>query len=404
MTARTLSIGLAVAASLAALATGASSCSLTGGSPGPIVPDSTLFIVGVIEASPDTVVHHAQVFVGTLHDPQDRSYQIFADPEANLGRELYLPDLWAQVVIRAQMLSIRPMGTSEARVTVTGPLGDARQSSVAFVHESRGVYGDAANALPRIPGARYRLDVEMPDGRRYRATTSTPEPYQIEVPAVIRPTSRLVVHGPGNWSELSDLVDFPCQGDPDPSASLSVWSTSMNRQLDAEAWLEPDWRRLLFSDRGDHFRSFMFKITTPSAFEEGMECSTVWGTDSNSSRWDRSRLYIRLAQYSQELSKTYESPFREFTTQGRQADGVTKDPWYDDVLIARVEANDERDPGHLFRISTLDAVGLDGHARKATDAVGVFGGLTARYLTRWIEPVRTFDPDTLDWTYHPEHP
>ena len=405
MTLRTLlfaGLGLACVAGLAA---GVASCSLVDDGPGPIVPDSTLFIVGVLEASPDTVVHHAQVFVGTLHDPEQRYYDIHADPEVNLGRELFLPDLWAQVMVKAQMLDIRPMGTSEARVSVTGPLGTPTEATVVFVHESRGVYGDAAGALPRIPGARYRLDVEMPDGRHYVSETTTPQPYQIEVPDVLRPESHYNYHGPGNWTEISDTVRLPCTGDPDPYASVSIWSASMHHQLDSESLLEPDWRRLWFSDRGDHLRaSTFFSIVTPSAFEGGLSCSVVWTTDSNTSRWDRSPLFIRLVQLSPELSRTYESPFREFTTQARPDDIRFDDPWYDDVLIARVEANDSRDKTYLPRVSNIDIVGAGGTRSKATDAVGVFGGMTARYITTWIEPVRSFDPDTLSWTYHPEHP
>ena len=371
-------------------------CDLGGGEPAMVSPD-TPFIVGVLEVSPDTAIHHPQVFVGTLNDPQDDHYDLFADAEANLGRELFLPDFWAQVMVKSAFLHLRPLGEPDAEVTITGPLGEPTETTVALAHETHGAYGDLEHALPLVPAARYRLDVTWPNGRRYTAETHTPTPASITVPDTIRSPTTYTYHGPGDWTEIGEVQEFECDPDPDPASPVSIWSGNRDRRLDAETFVLESWQQLPFSDRGDHLRGSIFHIKTPSAYEDGMDCYDRWTAASRTSRWDVTPAYHRLAQLSDDLAIWYQPPFFEFTTSSKPDDILFDDPWYTAVIDARAKADNSRDQTYLPRISNIRPA--DGGP---ADAVGVFGGMTSRYLTRTLVPVRSFDPDTLDWNYHPD--
>lgn len=379
-----------------ALLLGLAGCDLGGGEPA-MVPDNTPFIVGVLEVSPDTVIHHPQVFVGRLADPRDDGYDIFSDAEANLGRELFLPDFWAQVVIKAGFLHLRPLGEIDAAVSLTGPLGDPAETTVSLAHETRGAYGDREHALPLMPSARYRLDVTLANGRRYTAETHTPASPSLPVPDTVYSPTTYTYHGPGDWTEIGEPQDFDCQPDLESDSPVSIWSAATNPNFDAELFVLDSWQQLPFADRGNHLRGSIFHVVTPSAYPDGMDCYARWAAGSTMSRWDILPLYVRLAQLSGDLAGWYEPPFFEFTTSGHPEDILFDDPWYTAVIDARSDADNSRDQTYLPRISNVRPA--DGGP---ADAVGVFGGMTARYLTRTLVPVRSFDPDTLDWDYHPD--
>lgn len=128
-----------------------------------------------------------------------------------------------------------------------------------------------------------------------------------------------------------------------------------------------------------------------------MDCYVRWTAAIRTSRWDVTSASFRLTQLSNDLEIWYEPPFFEFTTSSRPDDILFDDPWYTAVIDARAAADNSRDQTYPPRISNIRPA--DGGP---ADAVGVFGGMTARYLTRTLVSVRSFGPGTLDWPYHPD--
>lgn len=390
---------------LAALTLVAASCDVFG-STGKMVNDATPFIVATLEASPDTAIHYPQVFVGTLTDPQDPRYDFLRDPTRDVGEGLFQPDLWAQVMIKAAYVELRADPTEGAQVSLTGPLGAPEARTAVLMYEGSGVYGDVGNALPLSPDARYRLDVRLPDGRAYTAQTHTPPPYHISAPDTLHSATEYIYHGPGQWTEWGTEVPIDCAPALNANAPLTTYKFNAQLEFDHEVFLLDPGERFAFQDRGEHLRDgSRYVISTHGAYSDYRNlCGVVFGTDANTSRWDRTPVYMRVAQMSSDLARYYEAPYSQIAFRPQEGDPLWDDPWDDNVVDAREDAGAIRDRTYLPRISNIRSVGPDGEPLAETDAVGVFGGLTARYLTRTLVPIRSFDPDTLDWTYHPSHP
>ena len=135
--------GLVVSVALAGF-TGCDSANPYGNVTVRLVPDDTPIIVSTLEYSPDTTFHHAQVYVGTVTDPLDRSYDLFQDAEHRPGFEMWHPSFWAQVGMKLYRLHLRPTPDDGASVSITGPLNGGSAQTIRFAFETRGVYGDTA--------------------------------------------------------------------------------------------------------------------------------------------------------------------------------------------------------------------------------------------------------------------
>lgn len=379
-------------------------CDLFGGeevSRTKLVQDETVFIVSTLEASPDTTIHHPQVFVGRLSDPLDPEYRVVYDPTVPKGIEFYMPTFLAQVMWKSEHLRLRYEPDAEAEVTITGPLGE-RARTVAFQHERNGVYGDLAGGLPVVPGAAYRLDVRLADGRAYTAQTRTPEVPTFAPPDTFYMPLELVQNEPGVWTERNvneEVHHFECT--PSPSdAPLTVYQSAGTEVYDRRVWgLQPG-EELWYADRNDYVRQGQgYRIVTHDAYNDYDNCAVLWTNHSRNPFQEWLPIYLRLEQVGSDLAQWYEESQVWVSTKFKEGDVLWEDPWVDNVMDRRLDAVAFRDTTYLPSISNIDRVGPDGEPlpRSASDAVGIFGGYTARYARSVLRPIRSWDPDTLDW-------
>ncbi len=354
-----------------------------------LVPDSTVFIVSTLEASPDTSFHHTQVYVGRLSDPLDFNYQLFADREHKPNEEMWMPIQWCQVGMKLRNLQLRPHPDNTAEVSITGPLGQAGEQTVRFQHERRGVYGDLDEELVRVPHGSYRLDVTLADGRRYTAETTLPGlaewavPDTFRVPVELEPDDRSGYRGEGGI--------LPIEWKADEEAVVTVFG--YNRSLTADRaifGLQSD-ESFPHEDRGDYLRmGSLYFVFTPSFSDIGP--ALAWYESSVDPLVYFHDLYLRLYQLSPELSRYYAPEDYEYSI-------VDGDPWAQAQWNTAAVVAD-RDTMYFPSISNVFRVSPSGQVlpKEQSDAVGIFGGYTARYARSAMVPVRNFDPDSLGWT------
>ncbi len=363
----------------------------------PLVPDSTVFIVSTLEYSPDTSFYHPQVYVGRITDPLDRRYDLFLDAEHKPNEELWMPIQWAQVGMKLRDLRLRPHPDETAEVAVTGPLGRTEERTVVFQHERRGAYGDLGRDLVVLPRERYRLDIHLADGRRYTAETRLPDAADWVIPDTIRFPLQLRPLPEGGYVEEygPHLIEWT----PAAGAPLTVYGGTSSLEHDRiRVWGLDNDENFPYEDRGDYLRmgGYYFVFTNGYDLQDG---PFVGWTEF--SRWpllDWLPLHLRLYQLSPELARYY-SPEDYYYTMS------SGDPW----AVQQWAHNDvvaQRDTTFFRSISNILRLGPHGqplpHAQ--SDAVGVFGGYTARYAYSTMKPVRSWDPDSLGWGTEPPLP
>ena len=360
-----------------------------------MVPDGTPFIVATLEATPDTVHYHPQVYVGSLSDPQDFHYNLFADAAHKPGNELWMPTFFAQVAMLGRQLNLRPTPDERASVTVTGPLGMQGEATVAFAHERRGAYGDLERRLVQVARGRYRLDVTLGDGRRYTATTQLPGMGELTLPDTTFIPVRLeeFENGSGYYETHDGAIFYPVEYGE--GAVLSVCRRNMSLEHDRILFGLGPGEEFPYQDRGQYLStSGVYLIATNATMPEGLTpCGTQWTEGTGYRRFDELPNHFALLQMNADLARYYIAEDFEWSH-------PHYDPYSAEQLTRQMDAGAYRDSTFLPSISNIYRVGTDGRAlpKEQSDAVGVFGGYTARYAKNVMVPVRSWDPDSLGWT------
>ena len=367
--------------------------------PGKLVPDRTPFIVSTLEYSPDTLYHHAQVYVARVTDLPN--YRLFNDRERNIGNEVWNPTMWAQVAWKLDDLGLAPTPEPNARVTLTGPLGQPSEAVVELVYERGGVYGDAARSLSIEPEARYRLDVAYPTGEAYTAETVVPRAAAVELPTDFPIMLELQTGETGYFERTIDgeHLTYPCE--EVPGAELTVFKSSTNRWIDAIIFELDESEYFPYEDRGDNYvrGPQTYFIDTNAQEYPTSRCSLTWRMSPSyiAQPLDSFSHYGRYLQIGSELAAYYEREFISFGVRYTESESGY-DP-YSDQGTRELDAVAQGDPAYAFSISNIQKRGPDGEVlpRTQTDAIGVFGGYSARYLRSTVRLVRDWDPCDYGW-------
>ena len=364
-----------------------------GGPLAPIVRDGTPYILSVLEATPDTVHHHAEVYVGRLFNALDFSYDPYGDPPTiEPLKRIWQPMLSSQVTNMCAAMRLRPEADTDAEVHVIGPLGQPEQARVAFVHEAHGVYGDVARRLVLVEGARYRLEVRLSDGQRYEAETVIPARGAWELPERVEIQTRFERDKDGLPGEYGE-ARLPFYTIPeDAVALLESWNGDLafDRMLFG---LYPE-ENFRFQSRGNWLRGTLVGQHTitpdnPYGFSYLMEESnkylrSVWALAPNhvTVRYDSLYEYRTLQFLNRDLFHWYNNVHFTVTIPPRDSLSHRYDQHF--------EASEARDTTYLPRLSNVYRVDESGQRqpRVPGDAVGVFAAYSARYYKLRLVPVR----------------
>jgi len=362
-----------------------------------LVPDNTIFIASAIEATIDTVHHYPEVYVGSITHKKG----FFKGPGPVIIPGIWWPMLNAQVNFATSSWDLVRTDINDAIVTITGPLGCDGEKTVTFENEGLGVYGDVNHELELLPEERYRLDVILPDNRHYRAETILPGLIEWDVPGdsvevelTLSKSGETVYREEAADNEsLRFVYQIPEYG----------WMTTTQVNYSDD---DPD--KLAQSSAAGEFPGFLYGDRGPF-LRQGPRYSIVTNSNPNAPavrtlgpNWSKSSLdplldsrtaWMRVSQMNEDLSRRwfYRNVFIFFG-------GISGDPrsiQSDEAALARRNEDTE----YMFRISNIQKLGENGKpaAREDLDAIGVFGGFSSAYRKVTMTPVRSWDPDTLNW-------
>ena len=358
----------------------------------PIVQDGTPYILSVLEATPDTVHHHPEVYVGRVYNALSFDYDPYLDPPTiEPLKRIFQPMLSSQVTNMCAMMRLRPEADTDAEVWVVGPLGEAGETRVAFTHEAVGVYGDVSRRLVLREGSRYRLEVGLSDGRRYEAETEIPERGEWNLPSRLEiPTKLYRESDTGIMSESGEQT-LPFY--TIPAGAVAVFE-SWNGELEFDRMLfgmHPG-ENFRFQSRGNWLRGTLVgqhAITSDDPYGFGpyakdRDIRSVWVVDANHIvvRYDSLYEYRTLQFLNKDLFMWYNNVHFIVTTPTRDSLGYRSDEHY--------AASKARDTTYLPRLSNLHRVNESGQRqpRVPGDAVGVFAAYSARYYKMRLVPLR----------------
>jgi hypothetical protein len=355
------------------------------------VPDNTIFIVSTLEATADTVHHYPEVYVGSVTHKKDF---FKGKPWVEVIEGIWWPILNAQVNKTTRSTDLVRTDINDARVRITGPLDSPKERTVGFAAEGLGVYGDQNYELKLNPGGTYRLDVTLDDGRRYHSTTTLPQLPVWSVPETLDVELKLESNGRTHFEQNVSEGQIRLPFEPAPDAWMTTGQINYKGNDESlQAGQQPQFQ---YRDRGKYLRSGgNYLIRTLSSFPDRLFYGPVWSESSDKPLKNEQTTYMRLSQLNEDLSKQwlYQNIFIFI---GASDEGYWAKK--DDAFVSAHFGN-ERTSTYLFENSNILKVGANGETlpKARTDAIGVFGGFSTVYRTMVMKPVRSWDPDTLDW-------
>lgn len=367
-----------------------------------IVPDNTIFIASTLEVTADTVHHYPEVYVGSVVHKKGK-YAVDIGPEVIPG--IWWPMLNAQVNKSTTRFDLTRTDINDAGVTITGPLDSEREKTVAFENEGVGVYGDVNYELELLPKERYRLDIILSDQRHYKAETVLPGLIEWEVPAEAE--VELTINKTGVTETGEDIYREVAADNESLRFVYKIpehgWLTTAQLNFSDD---DPDnliqssatgaIEGFQYGDRGPFLRDgaaySIFTNTNPNV-PEVRTLGPIWSKNSLDPLLESRTSWMRVSQMNEDLSRRwfYQNLFIFFGSFSEDHYSVQSD---EAALATR-----NSDTGYWFRISNIQKLGEDGEpvSKDELDAIGVFGGFSTAYRRIKMIPVRSWDPDTLNW-------
>lgn len=349
-----------------------------------MMPDNTPYIAGLIEASYDTTHHYPEVVVGYMTDVNDS----FHPDVLTSYPAIYNPTLLTQLVKSSYGFGFAFEAETEATVTVTGPLDTAKEQTVIFIHEGKGVYGDQNYELPREPEGRYRLDITLPDGREYTAQTIIPEAVDMSLADSINIHLRYEPFGDGTpREEFIQPTPIIFNTPADYFMTVLQYNTDKDREL---LLMEPN-ESFAYTDRSNYLRTGIgYAVGFPKPFPP----------DTLLRRWtqnlDKPRdeilmdkhYWLRFSFFSKGIGRMF-IPLVDFYSAGQK--------FQEEIVYPRLDALAAGDSTYLFDVSTINKIGKNGSVLPKTDsdAIGFFGGYFSMYRQTTLYPIRNFDLDSV---------
>lgn len=343
---------------------------------------NTPFIMGQIEASPDTLLHYPEVVIGWVNSANSlEEYEPIKDLYP-----LYKPTMHSSVIklFNELHLDYRPDGGAE--VIISGPLGHADEQRVYFQHIENGVYLDFNRSLSLRSGASYRLEVTMSDGRVYESQTTLPEEFDVYFPETYTMNSSLEFYGTGeamDWGldELRSSTYYPPKG-----AFIGV--EQLNTNYDHLIFDVETTDDMPYSYAGNHARQgarFNYigdmRMGVVSTFRYMMDLirrdQVIYDAET----------YFRISFHNKDIG-SYLYPL---TNSVALEDTVSLQYIYD--ITDRVDLHDHT---HLLLDSNIEFKGFSADSMNlGRGAIGNFSGSTAVYRTVKIELQRNYNLDSL---------
>lgn len=350
------------------------------------LPENTPFIMGLLEATYDTVHHHPEIVVGFVNNVEG---YINPDRMRNIPR-LFNTTLYTQVTKTTRLFHLTFTPDKEALVFVAGPVNHKEEKKVLFEYLGEGLYGDTKYDLNLIPGEEYKLNVEFSDGRSYQKSTKIPGSTSIEVPDSIGIRVDYTPYNDGSAQESSPSDSNYYIKFLYPEGSYYFEAQSNSNRDREQLLLEPE-EEFLYSDRSSYLRdgSLYHIAKTTNVIKDSLR--RQWGQDlydkTEEEVWHSKYFWMRFSFINEDLGDIFHPAFDFYSSREN----------FDEVYNRFIEEFEARNPSYLLDVSTIQKVNEEGEVlpQSETDAVGFFAGYFSVYRTTTLYPLRTFDLDSV---------
>ena len=346
------------------------------------LPPDTPFIMGQIEASPDTLLHYPEVVIGWVNSAD---HYMNHEPISDFF-PLYKPTMLSSVVslLNEYHLHYRPDGG--ASVIISGPLGHVDEERIQFTHMGNGVFVDEHHRLKSRSGASYKLEVTMSDGRIYESLTTLPEEFDVYFPDQFTMNSTLEFYATGEAKDVGMDVLRSSTYYPPKGAFIGV--EQLNTNYDHLIFDTESIDDMPYSYAGNHTRQgARFNLIGNMRMGVVSDYRYLMDLVKREQVIYDAETYFRISFHNKDVGLYLYPLIHTVALQ----DTVSLRYIYN--LTDRVELHDGN---HLLSDSNIEFVRYDADSlHLGRGAIGNFSGSTAVYRTVQIQLNRTYNLDSL---------
>lgn len=367
------------------------SCNISDDRANQLIENETLFIAGFIEAT-NLRLYPTEVYVAYLSN----------DDIPSLGKPIFQPGFKSRFLSRniAEFLSafrFSPRNEPNATVLIEGPLNHPNNSTVELSYTENGRYADSNNLLLAIPLQSYRLTVTLPDGRSYGSVTNIPGAAILQTPEVIEAELTLRCSDTADGIACNERSEFFVIPSIDGKGA-TITLGSLNMSDDARIFLEDGFNN---NPWGNFLRGGSVKYVATNSLNQGevfgeggrFELFSFWSGSSDHPLSFEEQIWVWNYQVPDDFLNWF-STTPTIEVSGKKGD-TTFFYYRNRPLEAVMRGNKE----FLFEITNLRRVNESGNIAEENhrDVMGIFMGYAATYDSTTVIPIRSWDPDTLDW-------
>ncbi|MGM0586846.1 MAG: hypothetical protein ACQETE_00385 [Bacteroidota bacterium] len=348
-----------------------------------MIPDQTPFIVSVMEGTDDTVVDKPlEVYVGRAIDVKEENY---IKPEFT---KIWRPIIDGLVSKHSSHMSFQLYHQNDAQVEVKYEWKGNLQT-IQLTNIGEGVYKDVHDEIQIATGKTYTLEVTL-DGEQYRAETTIPEQVDWHVPDTIIAKPKLGLFETGTYYEDSGMIKMPIDLSKDALLFVGQWNHE-----DDHMYFDVEKGDFPYEYAGPYLRkgsNYTIAVNDELVARDMVDFGPYWIRYSTEPLLYHARVWGRVSQLNEDLTKYYKQIF----TQAFTPDDTD---WYK-YMDRRNDAFFSQDTNYYFKTSNIKPVGPSGDTLswRERKVIGVFGGMSTDYETTVMKAVRTWDPDSVDWT------
>jgi hypothetical protein len=361
----------------------------------PIVQNNTLFIGGAIEATPDSSIYYPQVFVAEVID-QRKSYIAWEDESIfPIMDKLQKAIPITLIMHNLSVLNLKPKGITDAEVKLTGTVNGITQT-INLISEGLGIYSDKERRLTIKPEGTYKLQVKA-KGRTYESTTTLPKLIETNLKETLPITLKLdsvLVNGKYEYREIP--LDHPKVGFKTGVTNSNMAIFQMNVENDKD-FLNS--RNFQYGIHGNWIREgFRYYAYDGNLAPEAVPLE--FGSIPQHQARTQASLFFKATRFDTNLTNWYN---QEYIVTAVNTLLTPEDKKRDQALV---DVTYKRNPAYLWEISSWVKLDDNGNPlpKSQNDALGYFGGVSARYIKSTLQINRNFDPCRYNWKGCPSNP
>lgn len=351
------------------------------------LPDNTPFVMGLVEATDDTVHHFSELIAG--HVSNIEGY--FNDNSTAEIPGLYNPTLWKQATKTFQWFHLNFTPDDQAIVQVTGPVGSPSEKNVQYKSLGGGLFGDVQQELELIARGEYRLHVEYSNGTTYGANTQIPAKPDIHIPDSLALQVDYDPYHDGSAKETSPdhaIYYIPVTY---PEGSY-VTVVQNNANTDRETLLMEPGEHFLFENHSPYLRSGSMYAVVAKHVGQQDSLRRMWIQDLYNKYedevWHAKENWTRFSFFSESIGGIFFPLVDMF---------ASDDQFNEEIYNPYIEEFEAMNSTYLLQTSTIKKADESGVIleEENSDAIGFFAGYFSVYHNSKTYPFRTFDLDSV---------